>query len=91
MDLSQSLENREKALLCIYKSDQQHTWLKTIFRCLIGLDPSSGTNTTKMVSQKSGKVQERKRNGINPHVSSLLKRLMDFEWPHLSKSDSNGS
>lgn len=35
------------------------------FRCFIGLNPSSGTKTTKALSQKSGKVQEKKRNCIN--------------------------
>nr|XP_055063835.1 uncharacterized protein LOC129446653 [Misgurnus anguillicaudatus] len=63
--------------------EQASCTLEFIQRCFIGLNPSSGTKTTKVLSQKSGKVQEKKNNCVNPHVSSLLKRLIDFEWLQL--------
>ncbi|XP_046900231.1 uncharacterized protein LOC124483728 [Hypomesus transpacificus] len=64
----------------LVNQEQACCTLEFIQRCFIRLNPSSGTKATKMVTQKSGKVQEKKRNSINPHVSSLLKRVMDFEW-----------
>ena len=48
--------------------------------CFTGINATSGTKTAKLVSLKSGKLQLKMRNSINPHASSLLRRLMDFEW-----------
>ncbi|CAL8290569.1 unnamed protein product [Merluccius merluccius] len=50
--------------------EQASCTLEFIQRCFIGLNPTSGTKTAKLVS----------RSSVNPHVSSLLRRLMDFEW-----------
>ncbi|XP_053191212.1 uncharacterized protein LOC128375020 [Scomber japonicus] len=48
--------------------EQAACTLEFIQRCFVGINPSSGTKTAKL------------KNTINPHVSSLLRRLMDYEW-----------
>ena len=48
------------------------------FQMFRWINLTKGTKTAKLVSQ-SGKVHENKNNSVSPHVSSLLKRLMDFE------------
>ncbi|KAG7517288.1 hypothetical protein JOB18_004112 [Solea senegalensis] len=63
------------------EAEEQHGVQTLIHKtCFIGLNPTSGTKTAKLVSQRSGKVHEKKNSSVNPHVSSLLRRLIDFEW-----------
>ncbi|XP_040888781.1 uncharacterized protein LOC121178291 [Toxotes jaculatrix] len=42
--------------------------LEFIQRCFLGINPESGSKT------------KRKRGGINAHVSTLMRKLVDFEW-----------
>ncbi|XP_041866818.1 uncharacterized protein LOC121655942 [Melanotaenia boesemani] len=60
--------------------EQASCTLEFIQRCFLGINPSRGTKTERQVGQKSGKVQEKRNNTVNLRVSSLLRRLMDFEW-----------
>ncbi|CAK6978067.1 uncharacterized protein LOC119499858 isoform X2 [Scomber scombrus] len=52
--------------------------LEFIQRRFIGINPQRGTKTGhgKVLSKKTGK----KTTPVNPHVSTLLRRLMDFQW-----------
>lgn len=52
------------------------------FRRLIGINPERGRKTSqkKVVSKKTGKLVHKKATTVNPHVATLLKNLMDFEW-----------
>ncbi|XP_035507917.1 uncharacterized protein LOC118320902 [Morone saxatilis] len=54
-------------------------------QCLKGLaNASLGSTNSAQRSQsgqsRSGNVHEKRNNSVGLHVSSLLKRLMDFEW-----------
>ena len=46
----------------------------------MGINPTKGTKMTKLLSHRSGKVREKSNNSLSPHVSSLLKGLMDLQW-----------
>ncbi|XP_041837687.1 uncharacterized protein LOC121637536 [Melanotaenia boesemani] len=50
-----------------YPEDSSCT-LEFIQRCFLGINPESGSKT------------KRKRGGINAHVSTLMRKLVDFEW-----------
>ncbi|KAG9264491.1 hypothetical protein AMEX_G84 [Astyanax mexicanus] len=52
--------------------EQASCTLEFIQRCFIGINPTIG--------KKGGKVSAKKSNTVNPHVCTLLKCLMDFEW-----------
>ncbi|KAK0154388.1 hypothetical protein N1851_003542 [Merluccius polli] len=56
--------------------------LEFIQRRFIGINPERGSKTGrgKVISKKTGKVTTKKSTTVNPHVSTLLKRLMDFDW-----------
>uniref|UniRef100_A0A672FUM3 Si:ch211-111e20.1 n=1 Tax=Salarias fasciatus TaxID=181472 RepID=A0A672FUM3_SALFA len=56
--------------------------LEFIQRRFIGINPERGSKTArgKVVSKKTGKAAAKKSATVNPHVSTLLKKLMDFEW-----------
>uniref|UniRef100_A0A8P4K3W5 Sterile alpha motif domain-containing protein 3 n=1 Tax=Dicentrarchus labrax TaxID=13489 RepID=A0A8P4K3W5_DICLA len=49
---------------------------------LIGINPERGRKTSqgKVVSKKTGKLVHKKATTVNPHVATLLKNVMDFEW-----------
>ncbi|KAK0134680.1 THAP domain-containing protein 1 [Merluccius polli] len=51
-------------------------------RRFIGINPERGTKASqgKVVSKKTGKLVQKKASIVNPHVATLLKKLMDFEW-----------
>uniref|UniRef100_A0A3P8RVF0 Uncharacterized protein n=1 Tax=Amphiprion percula TaxID=161767 RepID=A0A3P8RVF0_AMPPE len=48
----------------------------------IGINPERGTKASqgKVISKKTGKLVQKKSATVNPHVATLVKRLMDFEW-----------
>ncbi|XP_036416694.1 uncharacterized protein LOC118800543 [Colossoma macropomum] len=47
--------------------------LEFIQRGIVGINPGTGSKVG------AGK-REKKRSGMNPHVCTLLRKLMDFEW-----------
>lgn len=52
------------------------------FRRFIGVNPERGRKTSqgRVVSKKTGKLVYKKATKVNPHVTTLLKNVMDFEW-----------
>ena len=52
------------------------------FRCYIGINPDRGIKArqAKIVSMRTGRVVKKKSVTVYPHVSTLLKNLIDFEW-----------
>ncbi|XP_034552593.1 uncharacterized protein LOC117822073 [Notolabrus celidotus] len=62
--------------------DEAARTLEFVQRRLIGINPERGTkaNQGKTVSKKSGKLVQKKAATVNPHVATLIKNLMDFEW-----------
>ncbi|KAK0142442.1 hypothetical protein N1851_019824 [Merluccius polli] len=52
-----------------------------VFRRFIGINPERGSKGSwgKIISKKTGKVVQKMSHTFNPHVSTLLKNLMDFE------------
>ncbi|KAL7826865.1 hypothetical protein AOLI_G00320740 [Acnodon oligacanthus] len=47
-----------------------------------GVNPERGSKPThgKVVSKRTGKVIQKRAASVNPHVATLLKNLLDFEW-----------
>ncbi|CAL8238261.1 unnamed protein product [Merluccius merluccius] len=64
-----------------YQEDAACT-LEFIQRRFIGINPERGSKASwgKIISKKTGKVVQKMSHTFNPHVSTLLKNLMDFEW-----------
>ncbi|XP_058477704.1 uncharacterized protein LOC131448912 [Solea solea] len=64
-----------------YQEEAART-LEFVQRRLIGINPERGRKTSqgKVVSKKTGKLVHKKATTVNPHVATLLKNLMDFEW-----------
>ncbi|XP_072319748.1 uncharacterized protein [Eucyclogobius newberryi] len=62
--------------------DEAVCTLEFIQRRYIGINPERGTKITRgeVVSKKNGKVTVKKTSTVNPRVSTLLRKLMDFEW-----------
>ncbi|XP_072320750.1 uncharacterized protein [Eucyclogobius newberryi] len=62
--------------------DEAACTLEFIQRRFIGINPERGTKITRgeVVSKKTGKVTVKKTSTVNPRVSTLLRKLMDFEW-----------
>lgn len=58
-------------------TNSKHTHL--FCRRVIGINPEKGTKAGGFISKRTGKVTQKKKT-VNPRVSSLLKKLMDFEW-----------
>uniref|UniRef100_A0A8C4TBA5 Uncharacterized protein n=1 Tax=Erpetoichthys calabaricus TaxID=27687 RepID=A0A8C4TBA5_ERPCA len=56
--------------------------LEFVQRRFIDINPERGSKTKqgKLISKKTGQVVQKKKSTVNPHVSSLLSKLMDFEW-----------
>ncbi|XP_037644999.1 uncharacterized protein LOC119499858 isoform X2 [Sebastes umbrosus] len=56
--------------------------LEFIQRRFVGINPERGSKAGrgKVVSKRTGKVANKKTLTVNPNVSTLLRRLMDFEW-----------
>nr|XP_023691823.1 uncharacterized protein LOC111856251 [Paramormyrops kingsleyae] len=56
--------------------------LEFIQRGLVGINPEMGSKVAagKVLSRKSGQVVKRKRVTMNPHVCTLLRKLMDCDW-----------
>uniref|UniRef100_A0A3Q2QF48 Si:ch211-111e20.1 n=1 Tax=Fundulus heteroclitus TaxID=8078 RepID=A0A3Q2QF48_FUNHE len=56
--------------------------LEFIQRRFLDINPERGTKAScgKIVSKRTGKTVQKKSVTVNPHVSTLLKNLMDFEW-----------
>lgn len=48
----------------------------------VGINPERGTKAQhgKATSKKRGKMVQKKVTSLNPHVCTLLRKLMDFEW-----------
>ncbi|KAJ8375407.1 hypothetical protein SKAU_G00059870 [Synaphobranchus kaupii] len=55
-------------------------WLRSNCRRYVGINPERGTKAgrDKVLSKRTGKVAHKKTTKVTPHVSTLLKRLMDF-------------
>lgn len=51
-------------------------------RRFIGINPERGSKAThgKVISKRTGKVVQKRAESVNPHVATLLKNLLDFEW-----------
>ncbi|GAA6082054.1 uncharacterized protein LOC113045763 [Tachysurus ichikawai] len=63
-----------------YQEEAART-LEFVQRCLIGVNPERGTKASRVkVSKKTGKLVQKKAATVNPHVATLIKNLMDFEW-----------
>ncbi|KAL7841267.1 hypothetical protein SRHO_G00249580 [Serrasalmus rhombeus] len=62
--------------------DEASKTLEFIQRRFIGINPERGSKTThgKVVSKRTGKVVQKRAASVNPHVATLLKNLLDFEW-----------
>lgn len=52
------------------------------YRSCIDINPERGTKAShEMVkSKKSGKMVQKKSTSVNPHVSTLIKKISDFKW-----------
>ncbi len=52
------------------------------FRRLLNINPECGSKAKKgkVTSKKTGHVVQKKNSTVNPQVSSLLRKLADFEW-----------
>ncbi|XP_014829395.1 PREDICTED: uncharacterized protein LOC106907987 [Poecilia mexicana] len=61
--------------------DEAAKTLEFIQRRFIGINPERGTKTGngRMVSKKTGKIIQKKKQTVNTQVSTLIKNLMDFE------------
>ncbi|XP_056596242.1 uncharacterized protein LOC130440029 isoform X1 [Triplophysa dalaica] len=55
--------------------------LEFIQRRFVGINPR-GTKTSKgkVPSKKTGQMVQKKQLEVNPHVATLLSKLMDFQW-----------
>uniref|UniRef100_A0A3P9A0A1 Uncharacterized protein n=1 Tax=Esox lucius TaxID=8010 RepID=A0A3P9A0A1_ESOLU len=62
--------------------EEAATTQEFVQRHLVGINPERGRKTSqgKVVSKKTGKLVHKKATTVNPHVATLLKNLMDFEW-----------
>nr|XP_005158438.1 uncharacterized protein LOC101885684 [Danio rerio] len=62
--------------------EQASCTLEFVQRCFVGINPPTGTKaaTAKIGGKKGGKVSEKRNHTVNPHVCTLLRKLMDFEW-----------
>ncbi|XP_041839467.1 uncharacterized protein LOC121638641 [Melanotaenia boesemani] len=62
--------------------DEAACILEFIQRSCVGINPERGTKARhgKVTSKKSGKMVQKKVTSLNPHVCTLLRKLMDFEW-----------
>ncbi|TRY57791.1 hypothetical protein DNTS_012051 [Danionella cerebrum] len=51
-------------------------------RRFLDINPERGSKAKKgkVTSKKTGHVVHKKNSTINTHVSSLLRKLADFEW-----------
>ncbi|XP_061115668.1 uncharacterized protein LOC133140108 isoform X2 [Conger conger] len=58
------------------------TTLELIQRFFSRINPEYGIKCTAKVgvSRKSGTIVQRKAAAVNPHVTTFLQRLMEFEW-----------
>ncbi|KAL6455120.1 hypothetical protein MHYP_G00364390, partial [Metynnis hypsauchen] len=56
--------------------------LEFIQRRFVGINPERGTKAGrgKVPSKKTGKVIHKKITTVNRNVSTLLRKLVDFEW-----------
>ncbi|TRY93720.1 hypothetical protein DNTS_002151 [Danionella cerebrum] len=57
--------------------------LEFVQRRFLDINPERGSKAKKgkVTSKKTGHVVHKKKNStVNPHVSSLLRKLADFEW-----------
>ncbi|KAK0134928.1 Protein ALP1-like [Merluccius polli] len=64
-----------------YQHDAACT-LEFIQRSCIDINPERGTKASseKVQSKKSGKMVQKKSTSVNPHVSTLVKKISDFKW-----------
>ncbi|KAK5603501.1 hypothetical protein CRENBAI_006149 [Crenichthys baileyi] len=62
--------------------DEVSQTLEFIQRRFIGINPDRGSKATrgKVMSKRTGKVVQKRPATVNPHVATLLKKLLDFEW-----------
>ncbi|CAJ1064737.1 uncharacterized protein LOC113051318 [Xyrichtys novacula] len=64
-----------------YQEEAERT-LEFIQRRFVGINPERGTKASrgKVTSKKTGKLVQKKGATVNPHVATLIKNLVDFEW-----------
>ncbi|MEQ2248569.1 hypothetical protein ILYODFUR_020366 [Ilyodon furcidens] len=64
-----------------YQDEASHT-LEFIQRRFICIHSERGSKAThgKVMSKRTGKVVHKRPATVNPHVATLLKNLLDFEW-----------
>uniref|UniRef100_A0A673AGA4 Si:ch211-111e20.1 n=1 Tax=Sphaeramia orbicularis TaxID=375764 RepID=A0A673AGA4_9TELE len=64
-----------------YQEEAART-LEFVQRRFLGIKPERGTKASqgKVVSKKTGKLVQKKAAPVNPHVATLIKNLLDFEW-----------
>ncbi|KAK9533075.1 hypothetical protein VZT92_010424 [Zoarces viviparus] len=62
--------------------DQAACTLELLQRSCVEINPERGTKAHqgKVTSKKSGRMLQKKVTSLNPHVCTLLRKLMDFEW-----------
>ncbi|KAL7387124.1 hypothetical protein ABVT39_018690 [Epinephelus coioides] len=62
--------------------DEAACTLEFIQRRFIDINPERGTRAKqgKVVSKKTGREVQKKPHNVNPHVATLLRKLMDYKW-----------
>ncbi|XP_056295360.1 uncharacterized protein LOC130209618 isoform X2 [Pseudoliparis swirei] len=71
---------------CYYNFNLQYQDLAActleFIQSCVGINPERGTKARqgKVTSKKSGRMVQKKATSLNPHVCTLLRKLMDFEW-----------
>ncbi|KAG7483544.1 hypothetical protein MATL_G00039510 [Megalops atlanticus] len=65
----------------LYQEEAART-LEFIHRRFIGINPERGTKVSrgKIISKRTRRVVPKKSVTVKPHISTLLKNLIDFEW-----------
>nr|XP_055025276.1 uncharacterized protein LOC129415351 [Misgurnus anguillicaudatus]XP_055025277.1 uncharacterized protein LOC129415351 [Misgurnus anguillicaudatus] len=87
---SQDLTDFQSALAvlfgCYYAFNVQYqeeaaATLEFLQRFILRINPDGTKCQSKTrISRTSGKKVQRKSSGLNPHVASLIKELVDFDW-----------
>ncbi|KAJ8259535.1 hypothetical protein GJAV_G00170540 [Gymnothorax javanicus] len=70
-----------------YQYEEAACTLEFIQRRFLDINPERGTKGSrkKVTCSKTGKQVQKKQTTVNPHVSSLMRKLMDFEWNFLNE------
>ncbi|XP_073668305.1 uncharacterized protein [Paramisgurnus dabryanus] len=96
---SQDLTDFQSALAvlfgCYYAFNVQYqeeaaATLEFLQRFILRINPDGTKCQSKTrISRTSGKKVQRKSSGLNPHVASLIKELVDFDWQNKKKTTNN--